>query len=72
MKNFKSIALALVAFVSFSTAAQTSKKVDASKSSTKGTKDNPVFFISYKNETKNIFGRNYFISKKEIEEIFKN
>ena len=46
--------------------------VDASKSSTKGTKDNPVFFISYKNETKNIFGRNYFISKKEIEEIFKN
>ena len=33
MKNFKSIALALVAFVSFSTAAQTSKKVDASKSS---------------------------------------
>ncbi|MFA6742382.1 MAG: DUF2971 domain-containing protein [Arcobacteraceae bacterium] len=45
---------------------------DASKSSTKGTKDNPVFFVSYKNETKNIFGRNYFISKKEIEEIFKN
>jgi len=32
MKNFKSIALALVAFVSFATNAQTSKKVDASKS----------------------------------------
>ena len=32
MKNFKSIALALVAFVSFATTAQTSKKVDASKS----------------------------------------
>ena len=32
MKNFKSIALALVAFVSFATTAQTGKKVDASKS----------------------------------------
>ena len=32
MKNLKSIALALVAFVSFATTAQTSKKVDASKS----------------------------------------
>jgi len=32
MKNFKSIALALVAFVTFATTAQTSKKVDASKS----------------------------------------
>jgi len=32
MKNFKSIALALVAFVTFTTTAQTSKKVDASKS----------------------------------------
>jgi polyisoprenoid-binding protein YceI len=32
MKNFKSIALALVAFVSFSAVAQTGKKVDASKS----------------------------------------
>ena len=32
MKNFKSIALALVAFVSFATTAQTVKKVDASKS----------------------------------------
>lgn len=46
--------------------------IDVSKSSTKGTKDNPIFFVSYKNESKNIFGRNYFISKKEIEEIFKN
>ena len=33
MKNFKSIALALVAFVSFATTGQTSKKVDVSKSS---------------------------------------
>lgn len=46
--------------------------LDANISSSKGTVDNPVFFVSYKNETKNIFGRNYFISKKEIEEIFKN
>ncbi|MCL9770930.1 YceI family protein [Flavobacterium sp. HXWNR69] len=32
MKNFKSIALALVAFVSFATTAQTTKKVNAAKS----------------------------------------
>ncbi|WP_151947859.1 DUF2971 domain-containing protein [Aliarcobacter butzleri] len=44
--------------------------IDADMSSTRGTKDNPVFFIGYKNEKMNIFARNYFISKKEIEEIF--
>lgn len=44
--------------------------IDADMSSTRGTKDNPVFFIGYKNEKINIFARNYFISKKEIEEIF--
>ena len=36
MKNFKSIALALVAFVSFATTAQTGKKVDASKKQSTG------------------------------------
>ncbi len=46
--------------------------VDASKSSTKGTKDNPVFYVSYVNKIKNLPTPNYFISKKEIEEIFKN
>ncbi len=45
---------------------------NASKSSTKGTKDNPVFFISYENKIKNLPTPNYFISKKEIEKIFKN
>lgn len=46
--------------------------IDAYISSNTGTKDNPVFFITYKNENKNknIFARNYFISKNEIEEIF--
>lgn len=48
------------------------KVIDASKSPTKGTKDNPVFFISYENKIKNLPTPNYFISKKEIEEIFKN
>ena len=47
------------------------KVIDANISSSKGTKDNPVFFISYENKIKN-FSLNYFISKKEIEEIFKN
>jgi hypothetical protein len=44
----------------------------ASKSSNRGTIDNPVFFISYINKIKNLPTPNYFISKKEIEEIFKN
>lgn len=44
--------------------------IDAYISFNKGTKDNPVFFITYKNENKNMFARNYFISKNEIEEIF--
>lgn len=44
--------------------------LDISKSNNKSTKDNPVFFVSYKNETKNIYARKYFISKKEIEDCF--
>ncbi|MCT7560639.1 DUF2971 domain-containing protein [Aliarcobacter butzleri] len=44
--------------------------IDAYISSNKGTKNNPVFFITYKNENRNISTRNCFISKKEIEEIF--
>lgn len=46
--------------------------IDAYISSTKGTVDNPVFYVRYKNKIKNLPTPNYFISKKEIEEIFKN
>lgn len=41
-------------------------------SSSKGTVDNPVFYVSYENKIKILPTPNYFISKKEIEEIFKN
>jgi hypothetical protein len=40
--------------------------------SSKSTEDNPVFYLTFQDENKNIFSRNYFISKKEIEEIFRN
>jgi hypothetical protein len=46
------------------------KVIYADISSTRGTIDNPVFCIMF--ESKEISSRNYFISKKEIEEIFKN
>ena len=45
--------------------------IDADISS-KGTKDNPVFYVMYENKIKNLPTPNYFISKKQIEEIFKN
>ncbi len=45
---------------------------DAYISSSKGTKDNPVFYVSYENKIKSLPVPNYFISKKEIDEIFKN
>lgn len=40
--------------------------------SSRGTEANPVFYVMYKNKIKNLPTPNYFISKKEIEEIFKN
>ncbi len=46
------------------------KVIYADISSTRGSIDNPVFCIIF--ESKEISSRNYFISKKEIEEIFKN
>ncbi len=47
------------------------KVLDAYLSSSKGTKENPVFYVTYENKIKNLFTRNYFISKEEIEEVFK-
>ncbi len=46
------------------------KVLDAYISSSKGTKENPVFSVTYENKIINLFARNYFISKEEIEQIF--
>jgi hypothetical protein len=35
-----------------------------------GTKENPVFYLGYKNKLNEVDGPSYFISKKEIESIF--
>lgn len=40
--------------------------------SSRSTEDNPVFYVMYENKIKNLPTPYYFISKKEIEEIFKN
>ncbi len=48
------------------------KVIDAYVSSSKGTKENPVFYVSYENKIKHLPTPNYFISKEEIEEVFKN
>ncbi|MFA6138159.1 MAG: DUF2971 domain-containing protein [Sulfurimonas sp.] len=46
------------------------KVLDAYISHSKGTKENPVFFVTYENKIKNLFTKNYYISKEEIEEVF--
>lgn len=43
--------------------------LDAYISSEKGTKENPVFFVTYKDKIRQIPAINYFISKDEIEQI---
>lgn len=48
------------------------KVIDADISSSKGTKENPIFYVSYENKIKHLPTPNYFISKEEIEEVFKN
>jgi hypothetical protein len=41
-------------------------------STSKGTKENPVFFLSYDNKLDGITTQNFFISKEEIESIFED
>ncbi len=48
----------------------TCREVTDAYISQKGTKENPVFFITYKDSTRDDLPFNYFISKDEIEKIF--